>query len=270
MKLSELILRLSRAGVESPAYDARALFRRFGGFGDSSLYGADPSCDEPALIDAAKRREAREPLRYILGECGFYRETYLVTPDCLIPREDTEILVDYAVGHLPEGARFADLCTGSGCIALSVLNNTKGTTAVLADLSEGALRVAEKNAKRLELTERAQLLPLDCLKGAPEGKFDAILSNPPYVRGEVYKTLAREIFYEPQMAFVADEGGMRFYRAILENCGESLSESGFFGFEIGYDQENDIKALALSFGYDIEILYDLSANPRAAILHKNP
>ena len=268
MKLSELIDRLKRAGIESAVYDARALFRHYGGFTDFALYGSDPSSNDPALIEAALRREAREPLQYILGECGFYRETYLVTRDCLIPREDTEILVEYAVNHLPSGASFADLCTGSGCIALSVLNNTKNTTARLFDISEGALSVAKKNTERLGLTDRAELFLLDCLKQAPSGKYDAILSNPPYIEKEAYERLEKEIFYEPSLAFIAGEDGMEFYRAILTNCKNSLTEDGFFAFEIGYDQEEKIKSLSDELGFSPRILRDLSGNCRVAILHQ--
>ena len=121
MTLKEAIEKLRAAGVESADYDARELFR-FYRHGTVTL---NTECDSPELLSAVERRANREPLQYIIGEVGFYRESYKVTPDCLIPRPDTETLVDYAVKHIPEGASFLDLCTGSGCVAVSTLKIQK-------------------------------------------------------------------------------------------------------------------------------------------------
>ena len=272
MRLSEAADRLRAADIPNALYEARLLFSHFGGLAPSQLYGGDPVCDTERIEPYLCRRERREPMAYILGEQGFYRETYLVSEDTLIPREDTEILVDFAVKHLPVGARFADLCTGSGCIALSVLNNTEGTTAVAVDLSEGALKVARKNAERLGLSERVRFAQADVLSDAlssvlsSDAPFDAILCNPPYIPREVYETLAPEIFFEPESAFVGEEEGMIFYRVLISALRPMLKAGGFLSFEIGYDQAERMRALAQESGYDAEILKDLSGNSRVALL----
>lgn len=274
MRLSEAVARLRAADIPNAIYEARLLFSHFGGLSQAKLYGADPECDSGLIEPPLRRREMREPMAYILGEWGFYRETYLVSEDTLIPREDTEILVDFAVRNLPEGGRFADLCTGSGCIALSVLNNTKKTTALAADLSQGALFVAQKNAERLGLSDRAELLLADVLSEvflsnlAARGPWDAILCNPPYIPEDVYRTLAPEIFFEPQTAFVGAEEGMAFYRILLPALLPCLKPQGFLAFEIGYDQEARMRTLAQSNACGIEILRDLSDHPRVAVLRR--
>jgi release factor glutamine methyltransferase len=268
MKLSTATEILRDAGIEDPRREARLIFSAFSGMEIAALCVGDAQCDLPILEDAVRRRSEREPLQYIIGEVDFYRERYRVTPDCLIPRSDTEILVDEAVKMIPDGARFADLCTGSGCIALSVLNNTKSTTAVAVDISKGALRVAKENADRLSLSGRVDFIEKDVLAGAIEGKYFAILSNPPYVTAKAYESLMPEIYFEPDIAFLGGEDGLDFYRGILKAYENSLEDGGFFGFEIGYDQADAISALAAEHSMAAEIIKDLSGNPRVAILKK--
>ncbi len=254
--------------------EARLLFSRFGGFSEAALYGADPEMEDGRIEPYLQRRENREPMAYILGEQGFYRETYFVTPDTLIPREDTEILVDYAVRHLKKGARFADLCTGSGCIALSVLNNTEDTAALAADLSAAALAVARKNADRLSLSARVRFLEGDVLGAdllsrlSAEAPFDAILCNPPYIPEEVFLSLEPEIFFEPRSAFVGAEEGMLFYRFLIPALLPMLCEGGFLAFEIGFDQGERMAALAEKNGCDAALFKDLSGHNRLAVLRR--
>ena len=275
MRLSEAVARLRAADIPNATYEARLLFSHFGGLSQARLFGADPECDSGLIEPPLRRREQHEPMAYILGEWGFYRETYLVSKDTLIPREDTEILVDFAVRNLPEGGRFADLCTGSGCIALSVLNNTKKTTALAADLSEGALSVARKNAERLGLSDRAQIVLADVLSEgflsylAACEPWDAILCNPPYISEDVYRTLAPELFFEPQTALVGEEEGMEFYRILIPALLPMLKPDGFLAFEIGYDQEARMRALAEKNACNIEVLTDLSGNSRVAVLRRD-
>lgn len=268
MKLSEAIRILRDAGIEDAPSEARTVFSALGGIPTASLYGADPATDAPLVARAIDRRAAREPLAYILGEIGFYREVYAVTPAVLIPREDTELLVDHAVQALNDGAHFLDLCTGSGCIALSVLNNTAATSAVAVDLYDDALTVARGNAARLGLSDRVRFVRADVRQTCVRGPFDAILSNPPYVADAVYETLQREIFFEPRPAFVGGEDGMDFYRAILDGYKNELKPNGFFGFEIGYDQGDAIARLARRYGFRCRLMRDLSGHDRLAILEK--
>ena len=272
MRLREAAARLRAAGIAEPMLEARLLFSRFGGFSEAALYGTDPSLEDGRIEPYLQRREKREPMAYILGEQGFYRETYFVTPDTLIPREDTEILVDYAVRHLKKGARFADLCTGSGCIALSVLNNTEETTVLAADLSAEALAVARRNAERLSLTSRIRFAKADVLSTAfletlaAEAPLDAILCNPPYIPEAVFLGLEPEIFFEPRAAFVGAEEGMHFYRVLIPALLPMLCKGGFLAFEIGFDQGQRMRALAEKNGCDSALFKDLSGHNRLAVL----
>ena len=268
MKLSEAAALLSGAGIENPRGEARILFREIGGIKDSELYGFDPSSDNAELTRAIERRTRREPLQYIIGKCDFYNESYEVTPDCLIPRQDTEILVDYAVKHLPDGAHFLDLCTGSGCIAISTLKNTKNTHATAVDLSEGALAVARRNAESTCVSDRIKFINADVLKNKIDVDAFAILSNPPYVTESAYTELEPEIYHEPREAFVGGADGLIFYRRITELYKDAISNGGFIAFEIGYDQADALLNIAKENLLSCEIIKDYSGNDRVAILKK--
>lgn len=266
MKLSEAIKILSDAGVPSARHDARELFMRIGGMSLAELISADASCDAPELESAIERRKNREPLQYIIGTVDFYRECYEVSPDCLIPRQDTGILVDFAVNNIPSGEKFLDLCTGSGCIAVSVLKNTKNTSAVAIDISSGALEIAKRNAERNGVSDRVKFQLDDVLNYSCDSKYFAILSNPPYVREEVYSELEPEIYFEPKIALTAGEGGLEFYKTILTSYKKALDPRGFFAFEIGYDQGAQISELAKTNGMYCEIIKDYSGNDRVAVI----
>lgn len=259
---------LKNAGIGSASYDARELFVHFGGFNRSQIFLHNPSCDLPQLISAVERRAKREPLQYIIGRVDFYRETYTVTPDCLIPREDTEILVDYAVKHLPEGESFIDLCTGSGCVAISVLKNTKNTTAIAADIDGGALAVAEENAHRNGVSERLHLRRIDLMREEIDERVFAVLSNPPYVSEEAYATFESEIYHEPKHAFVGGADGGDFYRTLTPIYKEKIAKDGFIAYEIGYDQADFLREIAEKCGMTCEIIKDLSGHDRVAVLKK--
>lgn len=266
MTLKEAINILSSAGVPDAVHDARAIFSHFGGFADYQLVSREISSDDPDLIDALERRAKREPLQYIIGECDFYRERYFVSRDCLIPRSDTEVLVDFAVRNLPSGAGFLDLCTGSGCVGLSVLSNTENTSATLVDISDSALSIARKNAERLGLLSRAELLLADVLGEPLCDKVYAVLSNPPYVTDTEYEALDEEIYFEPKNAFVGGTDGGDFYRAITEKYRDRLAEGGFIAYEIGYAQADLLCEIAEANRMTCEIIHDLSGNARVAVL----
>lgn len=256
---------LRQAKIDSPEHDAREIFRAI--IGDPILL--DTEHDDPRLAEYVGRRANREPLQYILGSVGFYREEYFVTPDVLIPRSDTETLVDFAIKNIPAGARFLDLCTGSGCIAISTLKNTKETTAVAVDLSEAALAVARKNAEGNGVCDRIALLRADAREELDTGEIFALLSNPPYVAESVYETLETEIFHEPKMAFVGGEDGGDFYRAITPIYRDKIAEEGFIAYEIGYDQAELLGKIAEECNMSCEIIRDLSGNDRVAVLRRS-
>ena len=257
MTLKEAIEILKKAGVDSPDYDARELFRAYSG---ESLITLNTASDSEELTEAVSRRAAREPLQYILGTVGFYREEYRVTPDCLIPRSDTEILVDYAVKHIPDNERFADLCSGSGCIGISTLKNTTGT--------DGAIKLTLENARLNGVEHRLTARKRDLLREDIEGEYFAILSNPPYIPRRVYEGLEKEIFHEPKMAFVGGESGLVFYERLIPVSINSIKKGGFIAFEIGYDQAEAIKDIASAHGLTCEIIKDYSGNDRVAVIRR--
>ncbi len=268
MTLSALTVALATEGIENADWEARLLFSHYGGYTIASLLATDPVLDCPALEDALSRRLGGEPLQYILGEVEFCHEVYHVSPACLIPRPDTELLVEHAIRLLPRGAHFADLCTGSGCIAISTLAARTDTHADAYDISEGALALAAENATRNGVSSRISFSRRDLLITEIDGMYDAILSNPPYIPPAVIDTLAPELSYEPRIALDGGEDGMDFYRAILARDLTHVKAGGFLLMEIGYDQAAEISALADQYGLDCRIEQDLGGNDRLAILKK--
>ena len=271
MRLSEAIRRLKDAGVPNAVYDARMLFSELGGISRADMMVSDPELDSEVISAAVERRCGREPLQYIIGKVAFYNEEYEVSPDCLIPRADTEILVECAAKNIPRGESFIDLCCGSGCVGISTLRATVDTKATLVDISEGALTIAKKNAERNGVFERADFILSDVLSDTPiRGEYFAVLSNPPYVTDTAYENLEKEIYFEPKIAFVGGVDGMRFYRAITNAYRNSIKPLGFIAFEIGFDQGEAISNLADEFGFSAEIIKDFSGNDRVALLKKQP
>lgn len=255
MTLQELTARLRAADIENAAGEAKLLLESFRG---------------EALENAVKRRLSHYPLQYILGEWYFYREVYEVNESCLIPRSDTEILVDEAIKKLCNGARFLDLCTGSGCVAISTLANRPDTTATVVDLFPETLALATRNAARNGVSDRFTPIRYDVLQ-APDTKFaaesfDAILSNPPYIPNNVVPTLQTEVGFEPQAALAGGTDGLDFYRAILQNWRKLLRPHGILLFEIGYDQGDTLCQLAAAAGMRCEIKKDYGGLDRVAIL----
>ena len=268
MTLARAVEILKGAGVDSPLYDARQIFHRIGGIPMERLVlGGEVEDGSPAHT-AILKRAARVPLEYVIGYTDFYRESYIVSDKCLIPRDDTEVLVDFTVKNIPPYAAFVDLCTGSGCVALSVLNNTDNTTAIAADVSDGALGIARKNAERLGLSERVEIIRADALSEAVCNRCYALLSNPPYVTEEEYPALSPEIHNEPKIAFVGGGDGLDFYKRITELYRDIIDDRGFIAFEIGYRQAAQLKEIAMRNRMSCEILTDLSGNDRVAVLRK--
>lgn len=272
MTLSGLTAKLQLAGIENASYEARLLAQHFchiSPHGNPSAPLPDP---DGALERAIVLRTQRYPLQYILGTWGFWRQEYEVSPDCLIPRPDTELLVDYAARHLPQGARFIDLCTGSGCIAISLLCERPDLCGVAVDLFENTLALAERNARRNGVGEdRLTFVRDDVLDGAfmkELGTFDAIISNPPYITPAVIDTLEKELTFEPRAALDGGEDGLVFYRRMITrpDYRGALTDGGCFIFEIGYDQGPSLRHLAQTMGDICDIHRDLGGQERMAVL----
>ena len=266
MTQRELSARLGECGIEECDSEARIIFCELLKISPAELYSADRSLPEAELAPIIERRRMREPLAYILGKAYFYNETYTVTPEVLIPRQDTEILVDFAVRNIKTGERLIDLCCGSGCVGISTLCNTKDTKATLVDISLGAIEVARRNAEDCGVLFRTELERCDLLTDFPGGRYDAVLSNPPYVTESEYKCLEKELYYEPRAAFIGGCDGLIFYRRIIENLDKILLPQGFCALEIGASQAEAVTKIANELGFSAEIIKDFSGHDRVAVL----
>ena len=265
------IEKLERAGIAEAKLDARLLLEYACGTDHSTLF-AHPdrevtAKEQEAYEELLGRREKREPVAYILGTWDFMGLSFKVCKDVLIPEQDSELLVEEAMRFCEDGMRVLDLCTGSGCIGLSVLNYTNYTNLVATDISPAALSVAKENAQQLGFSDRAEFIETDLFPEIPEKdkRFDLIVSNPPYIASSVIETLAPEVKdYEPRLALDGDEDGLTFYKRIVDNAGDYLYSSGYLIMEIGYDQAEAVKALMEANGkyHDIEVIKDYGGNDR--------
>ena len=255
-----------------PSYEARDILEAVCGVDDCAfplfLMTGTITEDESCRIDDIVLRREKEPLAYILNHSWFYGLPFYVTSDCLIPQADTEIVTEKLIARLKKGDRFADICTGSGCIALTALTKTAETTAVGYDLSEGALSVARENAKRLGQNARfeavcADVFAEDFLAGE---MFDAIVSNPPYIETGVIGTLSYEVLAEPHMALDGGHDGLRFYRRLLDICPSHIRKGGMLFLEIGYDQREALTALCMARGLSYEFYCDFGGNTRVCVV----
>lgn len=250
---------LKESGVEQAQLEAVELMcaalgkRREEVLRDLSLYAGEHMTQQ--VYGLLQRRLAGEPIAYIVGEWEFYGLTLTVNPDVLIPRPDTELLVErgiLAVRDLPQ-ARVLDLCTGSGCVGLALAYNCPQAQVVLADWSKKALEVARQNLLRCQLTDQVALVQANALEDPARelGDFDLILCNPPYIpRRVVEEELDLSVRgYEPHMALDGGEDGLDFYRAITLHWKWALRSGGKLAFEIGYDQSQAVEQLMRERGF---------------------
>ena len=219
-------------------------------------YGADPAVVFK-VEDGVRRLLNDEPLAYILGEWEFYGLKLFVSPDVLIPRDDTCAVAELAINRslfLEKDPRILDLCCGSGCIGLAVASRVKDARVTLADISKEALAVAKKNIAQNKLGGRMSIFQVDARKKAPNflGKFDMIVSNPPYITGEEMKQLPRSVdAFEPHLALYGGEDGLDFYRAILANFTPALKPGGCVCFEFGMGQGDAVCRLLEENDYSV-------------------
>lgn len=275
MTYRRMVSAFAAAGIDSPEWDAQLLIAHFCRVSrEEILLNPDKNYASEELDAAARKRADRFPLQYLLGEWQFFRQTYKVSPACLIPRQDTERLVEEAIRLLPQNAFFVDLCTGSGCIAISILCERPDTTALAVDVSEEALQLAAENAKRNGVEDRMALKKADLLTSSAEewatgcSRPAAILSNPPYIPTNRVAALSREVGAEPKMALDGGRDGIIFYRRFLETLPQWLPPDGFFLFEIGFDQREAICRLAAQHALSCKITKDYGGNDRVAELRK--
>ena len=237
---------------------------------DQSLYASEDICK--AMDEGVTRLRAGEPLAYVLGEWEFYGLKIQVSPDVLIPRDDTCAVVQLAISQalfLPESPRILDLCTGSGCIGLAIASRVKDARVTLADISKEALAMAKKNAAANKLSSPVTCIQADALKPAAPflGKFDMIVSNPPYITSWEMEQLPDSVAnYEPHLALFGGEDGLDFYRAIAKNYKSALKPGGYLAFEFGMGQGDDVCRILKANGYTIlERTRDYNDRERAVL-----
>ena len=252
----------SRAGEDAFAYCRYLLDRAL-----PELLADDKEVPAHVLekhINALKRIESGEPLQYVFGYAPFYDMYIDCGPGVLIPRFDTEVLVEEAIKTLPQNAVFADICCGSGCIAAAALNNRKDTRAVCIDISDTALHYTEKNLKKYGLSDRAELIKFDIFDNWDSfPKVDCILCNPPYITADEMKELPENVKKEPVQALYGGEDGLDFYRRILSASKDHFKGLPHIIFEIGYRQADGLRRLT---GGRCEIKKDLSDNDRVCVI----
>ena len=270
MTYNEICMALANAEIENNRGEAAMLICHYCGINKAELLRLhDTDFDSPELAAAVAKRCEHYPLQYLLGFWSFCHETYRVTENTLIPRPDTEKLVELAIKYLPERARIIDLCTGSGCVAISTLAARQDCRGVAVDLFPDTLNVASENAETNGVGERLGFLTRDVLR--PEfmeelGTFDCILSNPPYIESEKINSLAEELSYEPRAALDGGDDGLDFYRVIIGNYGKYLTENGFMLLEIGWDQARAVSEIAVEHRFRCEVFKDFGGNDRVAFL----
>lgn len=267
----ETARRLREAGIEEYEYETWVLLEWKLGV-DRAEYFMDPDAEVPQekwndLDVALRKRERRIPLQYLMGSCEFMGYSFAVDERVLIPRQDTECLVELAVEQMrrsPEPCRVLDLCTGSGCIGVSVKLLCPQAQVVLSDVSEGALAVAGENARRLGAP--VELVQGDLFENV-QGTFDYILSNPPYIPSKVIDGLMPEVRdHEPRLALDGTEDGLHFYRRIVREATKRLRPDGRLLFEIGQEQGEALLSLLQEAGYEeTAIRQDLAGLDRIAV-----
>lgn len=270
MTYNEICNALSAAQIENNRGEASMLICHFCGINKADLllrHDEDFSC--PALDEAVAKRCKHYPLQYILGFWDFFHETYRVTENTLIPRQDTEKLVELAIRLIPENARMIDLCTGSGCVAISTLAARKDCRAVAVDLFSETLDVARENAEINGVGDRMGFLEKDVLDPSfmdALGLFDCIISNPPYIETHQIALLDEELSFEPEAALDGGDDGLDFYRVIISEYGKYLNKDGIILLEIGCDQAKAVSSISAAAGMRCEIFKDYGGNDRVAYL----
>lgn len=265
---NEIIDALTGAGIEDAESEAVIILRETAGLSVTDIH-TRPDDEIPAdtynqIQTIVKRRLMREPLQYIYGRWDFMGLVFNVRPGVLIPRSDTEILVESAMRELHSGMRILDLCTGTGCILISLLRYSNDCMGVGVDISEEALSLARENAEMI-LGESGMFLQGDLYEAvAADDRFDIIVSNPPYIPNSVIETLAPEVKdHEPHLALDGGDDGLDLIRRIIDGATDHLIPGGEIYIEIGYDQGESVSALMSDAGLvGVEVLQDYAGLDR--------
>ena len=268
MVIRELLNELKAILIENPEFEAKEIVMKvlditnnYMVLNSTKIVGEG---EYNKAISFAKRRVNGEPLQYILGNSEFMSLTFELNCDTLIPRSDTETLVEKLIEIIGDSSpKIIDIGTGSGCIGISLAKYTSAEV-TLADVNKNALNMAVSNAKKNDVN--VSLQNIDILNEIPKGEFDIIVSNPPYIRSAVVNTLQTEVKdFEPHLALDGGEDGLIFYRRITSIAPQILNKNGILAYEIGYDQGDAVKELMKKDFCDIDIIKDLCDNDRVVI-----
>ena len=229
-------------------------------------------------VDINKENEYKEyiekiikgkPVQYITNNQEFMKLNFYVDENVLIPQPDTEILVEKVIKSIDimENIEILDMCTGSGCIGISLAKNIKNTKVTLVDISKEAIEIAKKNAIQNEVENKITFIQSDMFENV-KGKFDIIVSNPPYIKTNIIQTLDKQVQNEPHIALDGGEDGLDFYKILINEAHKYLKKDGKIFLEIGYDQKQEVESLAKQSKHykKIETIKDLSQNDRVIIL----
>lgn len=271
-------IQFEKAGIDSPALDARLLGEHAFGFSNLDLILKEKEKASIEQIDRleeyANCRLRGEPVARIIGQKEFYSLNFALNEEILVPRPETEILVDLALEHIKNIAspRVLDIGTGSGCIAIAILANYLSANAIAVDLSAKALLLAKENAKNNGVDVRVDFLSGSWFTPIEENaKFDLIVSNPPYIKTADIADLQREVFlHDPVLALDGGEDGLLPYRIIASEAQNHLEDEGALIVEFGQGQGQAIKEIFLSFGFEnIKSYSDLAAIERVIVVKNN-
>ena len=276
MTIQEIIKILTDSGIEENEanVEVKLLLEHFAKFSVKDLIlGKKLTQNQLEIVKekAELRAKTRQPIQHIIGFANFMGEEFIVNPDVLIPRDETEFLVRKAVEIINKnGLKFAlDVGTGSGCIACMIAKLTDAQIIGL-DISKDALNTALDNASRLNLFNKAIFRKSDIFSNVKDGEtFDIIVSNPPYIPPSQKETIQKEVTFDPEMAlFTTDEKGLEYYEKITSDAPRILSDKGYLIFELGMGQAQDIKEIMISNGFkDVEIIKDLAGIDRVICGH---
>ncbi len=245
---------LSKAGIEDYVFESKQIIKHITGYSNAQILQKYTEklteFQENNLTVIIKQRLIRYPLQYILGRWNFFGREFFVGPGVLIPRSDTETLMDVCIENIKDKGevKVLDLCAGSGCIGITVKGECPESKVTLVEKYDEALAYAEKNAKHNGID--VNIVKGDVLEGVcSDEKYDLVVSNPPYITDEDMKKLQPEVQFEPKTALEGGEDGLLFYRAITEKYKNSLKENGMLAFEVGINQSESVKEILKANGF---------------------
>lgn len=259
--------------VENPDFEITTIICHICSIGRAKLLAIrGEQIPEELLLkmqDAIERRVRHEPLQYIIGEWEFFGLRMFCGEGCLIPRPETELLVEKAIELIPKGGHFLDLCTGSGCISVAVLNNRKDITGTCVDISADALRYAKRNAEYHKVDKRLEIVNMPLEEYLPIKIPDCIISNPPYVKTDDVNAFPTVMKYEPRIAFDGGHDGLEFYKIIAKRySARFLRDGGIIMFEAGHDTVREVEAILKYRKMQTQILEDMFGVERVCIGRK--